>query len=91
LEAVRAKSNGRVSDVRGRGLMWGLECVDAEGEPDGGLAGSVVTAALRRGVVMLASGYAGHVLQLAPPLVISQRQLEFGVDAISNSLVETSI
>jgi 4-aminobutyrate aminotransferase len=90
LEAVRAKSNGAIADVRGRGLMWGLECVDAQGGPDGARAGSIVASALRRGVVMLSSGFAGHVLQLAPPLLISERQLEFGVDVISKSLMETS-
>jgi 4-aminobutyrate aminotransferase/(S)-3-amino-2-methylpropionate transaminase len=87
LDDVRARSHGKVSDVRGRGLMWGIECVDERGEADGERAGTVVTGALRRGVVMLASGFAGHVLQLAPPLTISEAQLEFGVSAIAVSLL----
>jgi len=89
LEALRASSGGRISDVRGRGLMWGLECVDQKGEPDGALAGAVVVGVLRRGVVMLASGPAGSVLQLAPPLVITDDQLRFGVDEIESALVQT--
>jgi len=89
LEALRARSGGRISDVRGRGLMWGLECADEQGEPDGALAGAVVVGVLRRGVVMLASGPAGNVLQLAPPLVITDDQLRFGVDEIESALVQT--
>jgi 4-aminobutyrate aminotransferase len=89
LDALRARSGGRIADVRGRGLMWGLECVDGKGEPDGALAGAIVVGVLRRGVVMLSSGPAGNVLQLAPPLVISDEQLRFGVDEIESALVQT--
>jgi 4-aminobutyrate aminotransferase len=86
LEAIRAKSRGRVGDVRGRGLMWGLELVDEHGEHSGALAGTVVEAALRKGVVLLAAGPAGNVLQLAPPLVITERQLGFGAETIGEIL-----
>jgi len=86
LAGVRERSRGRIAEVRGRGLMWGLECVDASGEADGALAGSVVVGALRRGVVMLAAGPAGNVLQLAPPLVITHEQLRFGVAQIEASM-----
>lgn len=88
LDAVRGESRGRIGDIRGRGLMWGVECVDAEGRPDGNLAGDCVSGALRRGVIMLASGPAGNVLQLAPPLVIAESQLAFGVRVIADSLAE---
>lgn len=90
LDAIRERSDGRVSDVRGRGLMWGLECVDDRGEPDGALAGAVVTRALQRGVVMLSSGFAGQVLQLAPPLVITEEQLAFGIGVITDSLMQAT-
>jgi 4-aminobutyrate aminotransferase len=90
LNALRSASRGRIGDVRGRGLMWGLECVGAEGSADGALASRVVTDALAQGLVMLSAGPAGNVLQLAPPLVISEEQLEFGVSVIAKSLVQTS-
>jgi len=90
LELLRVGSEGRIADVRGRGLMWGLECVDGSGAPDGVLAGAIVIGVLRRGIVMLSSGHAGHVLQLAPPLVITDEQLRFGVDEIESVLAQTS-
>lgn len=82
LGAMRDASGGRIGDVRGRGLMWGIEIVDASGAPDGALAGLVVVDALRNGVVMLSSGPTGNVLQLAPPLVIERAQLAFALDVI---------
>ena len=88
-DLLRARSKGRIADVRGRGLMWGLECVDSSGAPDGELAGAIVVGVLRRGIVMLSSGPTGHVLQLAPPLVITEEQLDFCVDEIESALVQT--
>lgn len=90
LDALRGRFGGRIAEVRGRGLMWGLECVDERGEPDGALAGKIVVGALRRGVVMLCAGPAGNVLQLAPPLVITDEQLRFGIGEIEAALVQTS-
>jgi 4-aminobutyrate aminotransferase / (S)-3-amino-2-methylpropionate transaminase / 5-aminovalerate transaminase len=90
LDGVRARSGGRIADVRGRGLMWGLECVDERGEPNGALAGAIVVRALRNGVVMLSAGPAGNVLQLAPPLVITEEQLRFGIGVIEAALGQTS-
>jgi len=89
LEPIRERFGNRIADIRGRGLMWGIELVDAHGRPDGGLAGAVVAAALRRGVVLLCAGPAGNVLQLAPPLVITREQLRFGVETIGETLTET--
>jgi len=86
LDELRANCAGCIGDVRGRGLMWGLECVDAAGEPDGVLAGNVVARALTSGVVVLCAGPAGNVIQLAPPLVITEEQLRFGVRTVESAL-----
>ena len=82
---------GGIAQVRGRGLMWGLECVDERGAPDGERAGAIVIGALRAGIVMLASGPQGSVLQLAPPLVISEEQLRFGAQTLQKIARQTSI
>ncbi|MBV8366226.1 MAG: aspartate aminotransferase family protein [Candidatus Eremiobacteraeota bacterium] len=75
-----------IGHVRGRGLMWGVELVKDDEQPDGDSAARVVTHALRCGVVVLAGGPASNVLSLSPPLVITREQLEFGVDAIMDAL-----
>jgi 4-aminobutyrate aminotransferase-like enzyme len=69
-----------VTATRGRGLAWGIELTDS------GAAHRLTTTLLRSGVLALAGGPDGRVLQLMPPLVISERQL-----ATALKIVETSL
>lgn len=75
LEALR--TSGGVLDVRGRGLMWGIEFADAN------IAARIVKNALKAGVILLQAGPQGNVISITPPLVISQRQLFRAVDVIA--------
>ena len=59
----------RVREVRGRGLLWGLEL----GEP----AAPTVALARVRGLLLLTAG--PQVIRLIPPLIITQDELERGV------------
>jgi 4-aminobutyrate aminotransferase-like enzyme len=74
----RVGADPRIGDVRGLGLMIGIDLVrDRESrEPDPGLAARVVAAALRRGWILLAGGPAGNVLSLSPPLTIPRDLLD---------------
>jgi 4-aminobutyrate aminotransferase-like enzyme len=74
LETLRQYRN--VADVRGRGLLWGVELNDAA------TARAVVTTALRNGVLLLASGVDGASVAIAPPLVIEERDLDRATDVI---------
>lgn len=75
LDAFRA--DGKAADVRGRGLMWGIEFADAAG------AERVVKHALKAGVLLLQAGPQGNVISLTPPLVITQKQLLRALDIIA--------
>jgi 4-aminobutyrate aminotransferase-like enzyme len=68
--------------VRGRGLMWGVELANSA------TAHRLARALLERGVLALAGGPDGSVLQLVPPLVISESQLFGALDIIASSLKE---
>jgi diaminobutyrate-2-oxoglutarate transaminase len=71
---------GLQADVRGRGLMQGLDLgVD-------GLASEVARRAFEAGLVIETSGPADRVLKLLPPLTISLDDLAFGLDAIESAL-----
>ncbi len=91
LEDLRAALDGvpEVTDVRGRGLFVGIEMrrpsVD---RPMTGGAVRASEAALRRGILVLPAGERGHVLELSPPLVISEEQLEWVVPRIEASIRE---
>lgn len=66
----------RVKQVRGIGLMWGIE---VEGE-----AAPVIAALLEAGVITTAAG--PNVVRLLPPLVISDADLAFGVAKVHEVL-----
>jgi acetylornithine/succinyldiaminopimelate/putrescine aminotransferase len=67
LDGLRALSS--VSEVRGSGLMWGMELNVA--------AGPLVSAALGAGLLVTAAGE--KVLRLLPPLVIGPNEIDEGV------------
>ncbi|HEY5257203.1 MAG TPA: aspartate aminotransferase family protein [Candidatus Baltobacteraceae bacterium] len=78
LETLRRR--GSVLDVRGRGLMWGIELTDAR------VAARVVTQALARGVIVLQAGPEGNALSITPPLVIAPSQLHRALDIVEELL-----
>jgi predicted acetylornithine/succinylornithine family transaminase len=66
----------RVREIRGRGLMWGIEL----GEP----VAPVVAAARERGLLVVSAG--PTVIRLVPPLVISVPELERGIAVLEEVL-----
>jgi diaminobutyrate-2-oxoglutarate transaminase len=79
MRAIKSESDGidAVGDVRGRGLMLGIELVDAaqtdrDGvpRPDGALAAAVQRELLERGVIVETGGRDGAVIRLLPPLIL---------------------
>ncbi len=69
-----------VRQVRGRGLMWGVEFEQHT------LAGRWSDAALHSGVLLLAGGPEGRVAELTPPLSITEAQLETALDLLQAEL-----
>jgi 4-aminobutyrate aminotransferase len=74
-----------VGDVRGKGLLLGIELIDpASGQRDVDLAERVLYRCLSRGLSFKIS--MGNVLTLAPPLTISKAELDQAIDIIDRSL-----
>ena len=71
-----AAQRARVREVRGRGLMWGIELH----EP----AGPFITAARERGILVVGAG--PMVIRIVPPLVIAIPELERGIDVLEEVL-----
>lgn len=78
----RLRDAPNVRDVRGCGLMIGIECDD----PETSLAAT--TRLLERGYVLLPSGEGGRVLSLTPPLTIAPAALTSACDEIAACLRE---
>jgi len=79
------RKNPGVVDVRGRGLMWGLELSSAA------LAFSVTKAALRLGTIVLPSGVRGNAITLAPPAVIEEDQLWRALTLLERALAQAEV
>ncbi len=77
-----------IGDVRGRGLLIGIELVRdrASKEPANGPAEAVLYRALDRGLSMKTT--MGNVLTLTPPLVTTRAEMEKALDIIEACLVE---
>lgn len=69
-----------VGEVRGSGLFLGVELVEPGGlDPLDGGAIRVAEEALKRGILLLPAGAEGHVVELSPPLVLTEEQASWVV------------
>jgi 4-aminobutyrate aminotransferase-like enzyme len=65
-----------VGDVRGLGMMWGLEIVAPDGSPDVKLCNAIVDRGREFGLVLRSSRYGhGNVVKVRPPLIITREQV----------------
>lgn len=70
-------------DVRGLGLMIGIELRLSNGKPATTAATHVVKAMLQRGFILLPEGEHNNVVAITPPLTISKVQLARAVNALA--------
>lgn len=77
-----------IGDVRGRGLMVGLELVKSRAtkEPHPEALRRVIDAAFQQGLLLLGCGRS--VLRLAPPLVIDEEDIDRGLALLDQVLVQ---
>lgn len=80
----------QIGDVRGRGLAIGLELVKPDGRmtPDRELAQMAVYRAWELGLVVYYVG--GHVLEITPPMVIADDEVDLAVTIITQAVKEAA-
>jgi 4-aminobutyrate aminotransferase len=85
----RLATHQSVGDIRGRGLMFGIELVldRTERTADPGLAELVYYRALENGVSFKIS--ATNVLTLSPPLTITRQELETALNIVCNAIEQS--
>jgi 4-aminobutyrate aminotransferase len=83
-----AEKHGVIGDVRGRGLMQGIELVmdRSTREPAGELARKLMDLAFKKGLLTLAAGR--NALRFAPPLVVDQEDVDIALSILEQSLSE---
>jgi 4-aminobutyrate aminotransferase-like enzyme/Ser/Thr protein kinase RdoA (MazF antagonist) len=75
-----------IGDVRGEGLLLGVELVDEERVPAAGRAGRVTEAMRERGILISTTGPAGNVLKIRPPLVFRREHADLLLQTLDEVL-----
>ena len=83
-----AAEEPRIGDVRGRGLMIGVEFVKDRdsAEPDGPLAKAVIARAADLGLLLLTCGMSGQVVRWIPPLDATPAEISEAVELFAEAV-----
>ena len=80
-----------IGEVRGLGLMIGVELVkDEKLTPATSEADAIRDGLLRQGVLVGVGGVYGNVIRFQPPLIISRQQIDRAIDAFASALQEVA-
>lgn len=79
-----------IGDIRGLGAMCAVEFVidPQTKEPNKEIIGKITKESLQQGVVFLSAGIYGNVLRFLPPLVMTDEQLNYGLDVLEKSIAK---
>jgi len=80
-----------IGDVRGLGSMIGVEFVKdlKTKEPAGDFSKRVIKKCYEKGVIIIGAGILGNVIRFLPPLVMTEEQAKYGMDAFEKSIEES--
>jgi 4-aminobutyrate aminotransferase len=82
--AALAERYSFIREVRGLGLMVGLEIQSDTGGPDPGFRDELVDMAFHRGLLLLPCG--PSTIRFCPPLCLTARQVEIGLQILSATM-----
>jgi 4-aminobutyrate aminotransferase len=68
-----------IGNVRGLGLMQGIEFTAADGSPDAATAAAIQQATTEQDLLTLTCGPEGNVVRLIPALVVTESEIEAGL------------
>ena len=80
-----------IGDVRGQGLMVGVEFTAEDGAPDGATAAAVLNRCEEQGLLMLSCGTFGHVVRWIPPLIVTQAQIDEALGIFDSAVGATTL
>jgi 2,2-dialkylglycine decarboxylase (pyruvate) len=76
-----------IGDVRGRGLLLGVEFVPFEGLSATAISSRVTEAALELGVSANITGaYSAGTMRLAPPITSTEEEIDFGLEVLDTAI-----
>ncbi|TAK10921.1 MAG: aminotransferase class III-fold pyridoxal phosphate-dependent enzyme [Anaerolineae bacterium] len=81
-----AKKHEKIAEVRGLGLMVGVEFRDADGKPDKAAAKSAVKGCYERSLLLLTCGAWDSVIRFIPPLIVTEEQIDHSLSLFEAAL-----
>jgi diaminobutyrate-2-oxoglutarate transaminase len=86
-----------IGEIRGRGLMVGVEIVseqkttqiDFKKKLDGALAKKIKSACFSHGLILETGGRHGAVLRFLPPLIITEQEIDQVIDRLGSAIQAT--
>ncbi|GAB4361949.1 MAG: aminotransferase class III-fold pyridoxal phosphate-dependent enzyme [Methylohalobius crimeensis] len=75
-----------IDEVRGMGLMLGMEIVDDKKQPSGERAARLLKESEAAGLLMLRCGTHGQVVRWLPPLIVTREQIDEAVGLFEKAL-----
>lgn len=75
-----------IGDVRGMGLMIGIELVQSDGTPASRTCERLLEECLQRGLIVINCGPARNIVRFIPPLTISDTELEEALAIFAGAL-----
>lgn len=75
-----------IGDVRGLGLMQGIEFTTSDGKPDAATAAALQQETTKHGLLSLTCGPSGNVVRLIPALVVTEDEIRLGLQRFEAAL-----
>ncbi|WP_019123023.1 aspartate aminotransferase family protein [Brevibacillus massiliensis] len=77
-----------IKDIRGLGLMIGVEFIAADGKPDAATVSALQKKALEKGLILLTCGTDKNVIRFIPPTTVTKAEIDEAMTIIKSSLAE---
>jgi 4-aminobutyrate aminotransferase len=84
--AKMAENHAIVGEIRGRGLMLGIEMIEADGEPNPKAAAAFLEACRERGVLVGKGGLRSNAIRISPPLTLTKEAAKEAADIFEDVL-----
>jgi 4-aminobutyrate aminotransferase len=88
LEEIAA-SDSRIGDIRGLGLLIGIELVQKNSEPARTLTKAIIDLAAKSGLLMFPAGVYENVIRLCPPLIAQEEHIDKSTEILAKAFNET--
>jgi 4-aminobutyrate aminotransferase len=80
-----AEKHPIIGEVRGKGLLLGVELVNADRSPNKDAAAMLMEETRERGLLIGKGGLYGNVIRFAPPMSLTMEEADEGMDILASS------